>query len=104
MINLRDKTGRQIEAGDILKVFHFTGRRNKRHYMYKQALGIKTLGSGSEYLMLSHLELKDEYYLERCDGRSLPEYEIVQSVDAKFEQRPREAVALTSTHHHTPGE
>lgn len=87
MTNLRDKTGRQIERGDVLKVFHFIGRRNKRHYMYKQAMGVKTLGSGSEYMMLSHLELKDDYYLERCDGRVLPEYEIVQSIDAKFEER-----------------
>ena len=27
-----DKTGREIMQGDILKVFHFVGRRNKRHY------------------------------------------------------------------------
>jgi hypothetical protein len=86
---LRDKTGRQIERGDILRVFHFIGRRNKRHYMYKQALGVKKIGSESEYMMISHLELDDKYYVERCDGRSLADYEIVQSIDAKFEERPR---------------
>lgn len=89
---IRDKTGRQIERGDILKVFHFTGHRNKRHYMYKQALGTKTLGSGTEYMMFSHLEMKDDYYLERCDGRALRDYEIVQSIDAKFEGRPRDSI------------
>lgn len=89
MTDLRDKTGRQIEQGDILKVFHFTGRRNKRHYMYKQVTGFKTLGSGTEYMMISHLELCDSGYLERCDGRTLCEYEIVQSIDAKFESRSR---------------
>lgn len=88
-MDLRDKTGRQIERGDILKVFHFVGSRNKRHFMYKQVLGTKTLGSGSEYAMLSHLGLKDDYYLVRCDGRTLPDYEIVQSIDAQFESRPR---------------
>lgn len=96
MTTLRDKTGRQIEPGDVLKVFHFTGQRNKRYFMYKQALGTKTLGSGSEYMMISHLELKGDYYLERCDGRSLPDYEIVQSIDAQFERRPRDTVSNTS--------
>lgn len=93
MTNLRDKTGRQIEQGDVLKVFHFIGRHNKRHYMYKQVTGFKTLGSGSEYMMISHLELCDSGYLERCDGRALSEYEIVQSIDAKFESRPRQSTA-----------
>lgn len=101
MSDLRDKTGREIERGDVLKVFHFTGRRNKRHYMYKQALGVKTLGSGSEYMMISHLELKDDYYLERCDGRSLSEYEIVQSIDAKFEERPRQSTEQSPAHRAT---
>lgn len=87
-MNPRDKNGRQIERGDILKVFHFTGARNKRHYMYKQALGTKMLGSGSAYMMFSHLDLDDKYYVEPCDGRSLADYEIVQSIDAKFDERP----------------
>jgi hypothetical protein len=33
-----DKTGRKIEPGDVLKVFHFVCRRRRRHYMHKQAL------------------------------------------------------------------
>lgn len=87
---LRDKTGRQIERGDVLKVFHFIGARRKRHFMYKQAIGIKTFSpSGLSYMMFSHLELDDKYYLESCDGRLLRDYEIVQSADAKFESRPR---------------
>ena len=88
-MNPRDKNGRQIERGDVLKVFHFTGARKKRHYMYKQALGTKTLGQGTEYMMFSHLEMDDKYYVERCDGRTLADYEIVQSIDAKFDERPR---------------
>lgn len=38
MTPLRDAKGREIEAGDVLKVFHFTGARRKRHFMYKQAV------------------------------------------------------------------
>ncbi len=30
-----DKNGYQIHKGDVLKVFHFIGRRNKKYYMYK---------------------------------------------------------------------
>jgi hypothetical protein len=30
-MNLRDKTGREIERGDLLKVYHFTGQNRKRH-------------------------------------------------------------------------
>lgn len=92
-MNIHDKTGRQIEIGDVLKVFHFVDYRNKRRYMYKQVTGTKTLGSGTEYLVLSHLNMSDEYYLEACDGQTLRAYEIVQSADAAFEDRPRRAPA-----------
>ncbi len=94
---LFDKSGREIIQGDVLKVFHFADARRKRHYMYKQAIGLKTLGSGTPYMKMSHLELDDTYYLERCDGRLLPEYEIIQSIDCKFQDRPRrgpEAVSV----------
>ena len=30
-----DKNGKQIRELDVLKVFHFTGLRGKKHYMYK---------------------------------------------------------------------
>lgn len=90
--HLFDKTGREIMVGDILKVFHFIGRRRKRHYMYKQVLGVVCLRGGSpcRYLKLSHLNLNDsDYYHEHLDGRVLRDYEIVQSIDAQFEDRPR---------------
>lgn len=86
---LRDKTGRQIERGDIVKVYHFTDARRKRHFMYKQAIGLRSFGSDLKYMTFDHLDLDGEYYCELCDGRSLPDYEIVQSIDAKFEERPR---------------
>jgi len=89
MSELFDKTGRPIARGDILKVFHFAGPRQKRYFMYKQALGTKTLGGDEKYMMFSHLAMTDEHYLEHCDGRTLSDYEIVQSIDARFQDRPR---------------
>jgi hypothetical protein len=32
-----DKRGIPVKPGDVLKVFHFTGIRNKKYYMYKLA-------------------------------------------------------------------
>lgn len=87
-MNLRDKTGRQIERGDVLKVYHFTDTRGKRRYMYKQAMGVRTI-NGTDYAVMDHLDMNAEHYLKCCDGRALPDHEIVQSIDAKFEERPR---------------
>jgi hypothetical protein len=85
-----DKTGREIMRGDILKVFHFTGRRRKRHYMYKQVIGERLLGkSQADYWFLSHLNQSDDGYHLAKDGTIYRDYEIVQSVDACFEDRPR---------------
>jgi hypothetical protein len=88
---LRDERGREIEPGDVLKVFHFTGARRKRHYMYKQAVGYVTLSkkvdqSPPQYLKISHLnradgeewEIGKNFYLEAADGRTLAGYEIMQ--------------------------
>lgn len=32
---MKDKHNREIQEFDLLKVFHFIGARNKKHYMYK---------------------------------------------------------------------
>lgn len=85
---VRDKFGREIVKGDVVKVFHFIGARRKRHYMYKQAMGIRCFASGEPYMVFDHLTLDADHYHERCDGRILSDYEIVQSVDCKFEERP----------------
>jgi len=50
-----DKKGLPIRHGDLLKVFHFTGARRKRYYMYKQAW-VLTLSDGRQVLMADHLE------------------------------------------------
>lgn len=97
MIGLFDKRGIPIERGDVVKVFHFIGARRKRHYMYKQCLGVKLIGKNADspYLMFGHLNFiddsaaKDGPYLEGPDGRVLAHYEIVQSIRCDHEERPR---------------
>lgn len=84
----RDKYGREIVIGDIVKVYHFTGARRKRYYMYKQALGVKTWASGLGRMMFSHLDFDAEpHYYE--DLKKLHHYEIVQSIKCDHEDRDR---------------
>jgi len=95
-VRLYDKNGVPIEAGDIVRVFHFVGARRKRHYMYKQAMAYERRLCGGLRLKLSHLnritdepwEVGKNYYTEHVDGRLLLGYEVVQSMDAKFRARP----------------
>ncbi len=85
-----DKNGREIMLGDVLKVYHFTGARNKRHYMYKQVTGERRWESGFTCWFFSHLSMKpDDGYYTAKDGSILRDTEIVQSIDAAFEDRPR---------------
>lgn len=98
MKSLRDKTGRKITVGDILKVFHFTGSRRKRYFMYKQVTGVETLGKDNthSYLKISHLDMTDSYYNELLDGRILEDYEVVQGIGKDhFEDRKRDLESST---------
>ena len=82
----RDKHGREIMRGDIVKVYHFTGSRRKRYYMYKQALGIRVWPSGTGRMMFSHLDFdSDGHYYE--DLKMLRDYEIVQCLAGVPEDR-----------------
>ncbi len=90
-----DKHGIPIERGDIVKVFHFVGARRKRHYMYKQCLGLSRYPSspdGWQKVFFSHLnfcEIGDRsgpYHEE--PGKVLADYEIVQSIKCDHESRP----------------
>ncbi|TGQ19273.1 hypothetical protein [Mesorhizobium sp. M00.F.Ca.ET.217.01.1.1] len=93
---LYDQRGIPIERGDILKVYHFTGARRKRHYMYKQALGVFMMGKPKPipFMKFSHLNMNDAEYWERCNGEVLPQYEIIQSIDYSHEERQRKGVAV----------
>ena len=35
-IKLYDEKGKELKDGQLVRVFHFTGARNKKNYMYKQ--------------------------------------------------------------------
>lgn len=84
----RDKHGREIMRGDIVKVYHFTGAQRKRHYMYKQALGVKVWPSGTGRMMFSHLDFDAEgHYYE--DLKKLRDYEIVQCLVGMPEDREK---------------
>ena len=89
MPSLYDKTGREIQAGDILKVFHFIDRYRRKRFMYKRAAETKMLGKADPqpYLRIEHLT-GDGDYVERLDGRTLIDYEIVAGRD-DFYDRPR---------------
>ena len=80
--------------GDILKVFHFTGARRKRYFMYKQIIGFRELGGAGgspkvDYFEVSHLNLSDDrnYYIGQREG-VLSDYEILQGID-DLEARPK---------------
>lgn len=96
---LYDKRGIPIERGDIVKVFHFTGARRKRHFMYKQCLGPCFLHEShtEPYILFSHLNFiedrneRDGPYPERI-GKHLEHYEIVQSIECDHDEREREQV------------
>lgn len=94
MADLFDKTGREIIVGDVLKVFHFTAAlRRKKHYMYKQVTGQRTFRDGTVALDVSHLDLTADTYPLICDGSILRDYEIVQDIAAKLDERPRKSVS-----------
>lgn len=81
MNQLFDKNGLTILPYDLLKVFHFTGARRKKHYMYKHVLGVVTLGKGensAQYYKLSSLSECGHTYHEKIDGRAMQSVEILQ--------------------------
>ena len=97
MANLYDAAGREIIVGDVLKVFHFTAaRRRKKHYMYKQVMGMRAFRDGTEVLDVSHLDLTTDTYPLICDGSTLRDYEIVQDVASKLDDRPRKSITTVA--------
>lgn len=51
-----DKKGREIQFLDLIQIYHFTGARRKKHYMYKQV----RLRDG--FLIGNHLDGTDEWF------------------------------------------
>ena len=81
-----DKNGRLIMVGDILKVYHFAAAIRRQHmYMYKQVIE-----ENDSVLRVSHLNMNDEdWYTIYKHDEILPDYEIVQSIDALFDEREK---------------
>lgn len=95
-----DKNRRPLRVGDVLKVYHFTGARRKKHFMYKQVVRTQWIGGyGGKpkvlYFFVSHLNLKKPtlrddggYWLGMNEGMQ-EDYEIVQSTECDFEDRQK---------------
>ncbi len=101
-----DKKGIEIRAGDILKVYHFTGARNKKHYMYKMAwiyswhsedpvngrvIHKRMMGNHLDRSSIAGISEKNSYALPTG---ILTDYEIVQGYNNQgdeldFNDRPR---------------
>lgn len=85
-----DKKGRRIYPGDVLKVDHFVGPRNKKYYMYKIAheMGDRLYAAHAHEIYKKGMTLENSYWL---NPMSTPEdYEIVDGYNpVNFEQRER---------------
>lgn len=96
MKNVYDKKGRPICVGDILKVYHFTGQRNKKFYMYKMVKEKVTFGENQPvYFKMDHLENTHEYYHMKIDGSVLQDHEIVQGHKDGIHFEDREKLKTT---------
>lgn len=67
---MTDCVGNEIHETAILKVFHFTGSRNRKHFMYKQVGEIFVAKDGSKYHKIFHLPMDREFsfYLKPVDA------------------------------------
>lgn len=87
MTVLRDKTGREIKEFDVIKMFHFVGARNKRHYMYKWVI------AKDDRLYGHHLGRKGDKDAFMLSQDLLQDTEIVQGLGGHghddFDDRPR---------------
>lgn len=64
-----DKRGRRISAGAVLKVYHFTGARRKRYFMYKVA----AIRNGALLAMdITELVTKGFEHAHACRMEALP--------------------------------
>lgn len=79
-----DENGNEIKELDVIKVFHFIGRRRKKHYMYKWIWLHEN--ENQRYWVAKHLSSKNPFDfvpLKALDkypnGRHLKGVEIVQS-------------------------
>jgi hypothetical protein len=77
-MNVYDKNRIPILPGDTLKVFHFTGRRRQKFFMYKY---VKAVHTSRKALEVMHLSLDGGSYWLRLDGLIHTDIEIVQGYE-----------------------
>jgi len=73
-----DKNVIPILPGDTLKVYHFTGSRRQKFYMYKF---VKSIHPSGKALEVMHLSLDGGWYWMALDGRVHADIEIVQGYE-----------------------
>ena len=90
---IRDKHGRQLEVGDLIKVFHFTGGRRKKHYMYKYIKGVVKMPLWTKPMFkVSHLSEPDAYFHMNEHTLDWTSFEIVQGYNVGVHYEDREKV------------
>lgn len=85
----RDKNGREIMPGDTLKIYHFTGARRKKYYMYKFVKALLL----DKFFSIHHLDLNGGNYMMKNDGLRHDDTEIVQGFgtdSTSFDLRQRD--------------
>lgn len=86
-----DKKGYPVYEGDVLKVFHFIGQRNKKYFMYKVVIASPR---GFLAFCISDLALKGRINAHSCPLDALGDFEIVQGYGPEpfvsWEDRPRQ--------------
>ena len=80
MMAIYDKNNRQIQIGDVLKVFHFTGKYGKKNYMYKHVIDYRVDTPPKNHYVVSHLDLSSSPFYIKNDENVLEDIEIVQSI------------------------
>ncbi len=70
-----DKNGKPVTRGSVIKLFHFTGRRRKKHYMYKVIDYIEGQWYGIDITSLV-IDKDPHKFILRCVNDY--DYEIVQ--------------------------
>lgn len=75
-IKTSDKNNIEIQKHDLLKIYHFTGARNKKYYMYKYVVGNAEFSE--DYFLISSLSECGHTYALKKDLGVCPDIEILQ--------------------------
>jgi len=59
-----DSCGNKLLDGDIVRMYHFTGARNRKHYMYKRFTGYCKSPTGEIYGTWESLGNKSHNFVE----------------------------------------